>query len=50
MKKARYHGIPCWFNPVTNEIIGRTLFYDLLIDLVLSIDQFFCDEFKVTIE
>lgn len=37
-KKARYAKIPCYFNEETRDIVGRNLFYDLLISIVLWID------------
>jgi hypothetical protein len=38
MKKAKYRGIPCYFNIFTCEIEGRNWFYDLLLDLNIWID------------
>ncbi len=31
MRNANYRGIPCWYNPVTDELKGRNWFYDLLV-------------------
>ncbi len=38
MKRAYYRSIPCYFNPLTNEIMGRNWFWDILIDVNLWID------------
>ena len=32
MKKALYRSIPCYYDEETNEIEGRSWFYDILID------------------
>lgn len=52
MKKARYRGIPCFFNPDTYEIMGRTWFYDKLINLLMWIDIEILgvEEFKIWME
>ncbi len=38
MKKAKYRGIPAYFDINTMELIGRNWFYDLLIDVNVWID------------
>lgn len=38
MKKAYYRGIPVYFDPKTNELIGRNIFYDFLIKINIWID------------
>jgi len=38
MKKAYYRNIPCYFNSITNEIMGRNWIYDLLIEINIWID------------
>jgi len=38
MKKAYYRKIPCYFDSDTNEILGRNIFYDILIDINIWID------------
>jgi hypothetical protein len=38
MKKAYYRRIPAYFDPETNEIMGRNKFYDILIDINIWID------------
>ena len=50
--KAKYAGIPCYFNLETSEIAGRNVFYNILIDIILWIDvNVACvDCFKVDIE
>lgn len=34
-KKASYKGIPCWYDTVTDELIGRNMFYDFLLEIAL---------------
>lgn len=38
MKKAYYRWIPCYFDPKTNELIGRNWFYDILVDIDMWFD------------
>lgn len=33
MKKAKYRGIPCRFDPVTNELEVSNWFFDFLVDI-----------------
>ena len=35
---AKYRGIPCWYNKFNEEIKGKNLFYDILIDIAIWID------------
>jgi len=37
-KDAKYMGIPCWFNPETNELIGKNWLYDKLLQLAIWVD------------
>lgn len=37
-RKAKYRGIPCWLDTVTDELTGRNRFYDILVDIVLWFD------------
>lgn len=38
MKKARYFGIPCYFNPETTDLRGRNKFYSFLLEIALWVD------------
>ena len=51
-RKARYRGIPCYWNPVNDEIVGRNWFYDKLIDIMIWIDLVIIDvdEFPLWVE
>ncbi len=31
MKNATYRGIPCWYNPIDNELKGKNWLFDILI-------------------
>ena len=44
-RNSSYRGIPCWYNPITDEIKGKNWFYDQLVSIfswfdlnVLSLD------------
>ena len=37
-KNATYRGIPCWFDERVNEIKGKTVLFDVLIDLNIWVD------------
>ena len=52
MKKARYRGIPAYFNLETNEIQGRNWIYDILIEINIWIDVNIVEieEFPILIE
>ena len=52
IKSARYRGIPCWYDNITEEIKGKNLIYDLLIDIALYIDVNIIEveEFPIWIE
>jgi hypothetical protein len=43
MKKAYYRGIPAYFDPETNELMGRNVFYDILIDINIWFDVYIVD-------
>lgn len=49
---ARFYGIPVYFQPETNEMIGRNWFYDLLLHLIIPFELFLvdCNEYKIEIE
>jgi len=38
MKKAHYRCIPSYFNPETNELIGRNWFWDILVGINVWFD------------
>lgn len=38
MKNAYYRGIPCYFDPIDCEIMGRNWFWDILVDINIFID------------
>ena len=40
---AKFYGIPVYFQPEENEMVGRNRFYNLLLDLVISVILFFSD-------
>ena len=49
---AKFYGIPVYFQPEENEMVGRNRFYNLLLDLVIPVILFFSDaeDFGLTIE
>ena len=48
---AKFYGIPVYFQPEENEMVGRNRFYNFLLDLVIPVIIFFSDaeEFGLTI-
>ena len=52
MRKAYYRWIPCYYDPMTEELEGRNWFYDFLLDIVLWVDiqVFIVDYFPIYIE
>ena len=32
-RNSSYRGIPCWYNPITDEIKGKNWFYDQLVSI-----------------
>ena len=34
-RKAYYKSIPCYFNPINNELKGRNIIYDFLLNITL---------------
>lgn len=50
--KAYYREIPCYFNPLNNQIWGRNDFYEILLQIAIWIDIniVLVDEFPVWIE
>ena len=52
MKRAKYRGIPCFFNLETGDIKGQNKFYDLLLDFMIWLDVhvFEVDGFPVLVE
>ena len=52
LKNARYRGIPCYWNPINDEIVGKNWLYDLLIDIALWVDinVINVDEFPLWVE
>lgn len=51
-KNAKYRGIPCYFNVINNEIIGKNFFYEFLINIIIwfDINIFMVSEFPIWIE
>lgn len=51
-RNAKYRGIPCYLNPINNEIIGKNFFYEFLIDIIMwfDINIFMVDEFPIWVE
>lgn len=49
---AWFYGIPVYYQPEENEMVGRNRFYNFLLDLVIPVILFFSDaeEFGLTIE
>ena len=49
---AKFYGIPVYFQPEENEMVGRNRFYNFLLYLVIPVILFFSDaeEFGLTIE
>ena len=37
-RKARYRGIPCWLDTITDELTGRNWVYDILVGINLWFD------------
>ena len=54
--KARYWGIPIYFDPQTNELKGRNALCDFLLDMAVWLDAnvvmpfFGIDDFAIEIE
>lgn len=47
---AKLFGVPCYFNPLDNEVIGRNKLCDFLIDnIILPITDLFGVEYKFKI-
>lgn len=38
MKSATYRGIPCWYNPINEELKGKNLFFEYLLRIMVWID------------
>ena len=38
MRNASYRGIPCWYNPVNDELKGKNWFYDFIVSLNIWFD------------
>ena len=51
-RKAYYKSIPCYFNPINNELKGRNIIYDFLLNITLWFEIIFknLDEFKIIVE
>lgn len=49
---AKFYGIPVYFQPETNEVIGRNWFYNLLLYLITPFEPFFVSEegYKIEVE
>lgn len=37
-RKAYYRNIPCWYNPINDELKGRNWLYELFLGIALWID------------
>lgn len=51
-RNAFYRGIPCYFNPINNELKGRNIIYDFFLNITLWFEIIFTnlDEFKIIVE
>lgn len=51
-KKAKYRGIPCYYNEETEELGGRNWFYDILVSINIFLDYeiFLLDELPIWID
>jgi len=38
MRNALYRGIPCWYNPINEEIKGKNQLFEYLLRLIVWID------------
>ncbi len=38
MRNATFHGIPCWYNSVNDELIGKNRFLDFIVGILLWFD------------
>lgn len=47
---AKYNGIPCYFQPEENELIGRNKVCDILLDIALFFNILFGNKFKLKLE
>lgn len=50
---AKFYGIPVYFQPEENEMVGRNRFYNFLLDLVIPVILLLfsdAEEFGLTIE
>ncbi len=52
MKNASYHGIPCWYNPINEEVTGKNWLFDKLISVLILIDVYLLrvEEFQLWVE
>lgn len=52
MKNASYRGIPCWYNPINEEVKGKNWFYDSLISFLIwfDINVLQVEEFQLWVE
>ena len=48
---AKLNGVPVYFQPEENEMVGRNRFYNFILNLVIPVILFFSDaeEFGLTI-
>jgi hypothetical protein len=51
-RNASYRGIPCWFNPINDELKGKNKLYEFLLVIMLWIDIniFEVEEFPIWVE
>jgi len=51
-KRATYHGLPCWYNPINEDIQGVNWISDKLISLLIWFDVNIAmvDEFRLLVE
>lgn len=38
MRNATYHRIPCFYNPINDELKGKNKFFDVFVSLFIWID------------
>jgi hypothetical protein len=52
MRNASYRGIPCWYNPINEEVIGKNWMYDKIISFLIFVDVYLLEveEFKLWVE
>lgn len=49
MKRAKYKGIPCYFDPVNQKMEFRNIFSELLINVIIFLDKWILIRYETTI-